>query len=500
MIDTAIIGYNGFVGSFINEKINNSDNYNSSNIEDIRNKSYKTIYFAGLPAQKWLINQKPQEDLENINKIIDCLNTVTCEMFYLFSTIDVYDKNNNQKITEEPYGKNRFYFEQYVIGKYKNHRIIRLPALFGIGLKKNMIYDVINENQTEKINTNINYQWYNMHDLWHDIHVNVKTNNIFNFFSPTINTKSIIENCFGQEKLKALEKNNFSANAKSYEIKVSSLIKGTTNIIRKMKKFISVDKVKNNNNLSVSCISWKKQDEKKIPFILERYGIRKIEIAPTRYFDWHDNEKTIKNNTKHLTNAGIEFYSMQSLFNGIDVNLFNQKDKFIDHFKRVADIASLLGTKRLVYGSPNTRITKENDSNGAFVDTFAEISEYIDKTDIIICIEPNSKKYQCNYLWNFNQVVDIIQQINKLNIKINFDSGNAALEDDCEYKIINDLTNVAHAHISKPYLAKIENIDYIKIFKKLINDMVVNIEMKEIDFEFISDVLYNVISEIYGNQ
>ena len=119
MNNAAIIGYTGFVGKFLNEKISHSDNYNSSNIDEIKNKKYENIYFAGLPAQKWLINQNPIADLDNIHKIINCLNTVECNTFYLFSTIDVYDKNNPEEITKEPYGKNRHYFEQYICGKYK---------------------------------------------------------------------------------------------------------------------------------------------------------------------------------------------------------------------------------------------------------------------------------------------------------------------------------------------------------------------------------------------
>lgn len=501
MSNIAIVGYNGFVGNFINEKIPHSDNYNSSNIQYIKNKKYDAIYFAGLPAQKWLINQNAQKDLDNINEIITCLSTVECKIFYLFSTIDIYDRDNPKEITKEPYGINRYYFEQFISSRYKNYRIIRLPALFGLGLKKNLIYDIINSNQIEKINTNVDYQWYNMHDLWDDINVLPNINGTFDFFSTPISTKIIVKDCFGNDKLQQLEKNNFINKSKSYNIETFSTAQGTRNIINKIKKFVAVNKHKNQNNISVSCLMWKKEDEDKILYLLEKYGIKKVEIAPTRYFKWDSDDTTIKNQTKHLTDSGIEFYSMQSLFNGIDANLFDSNDKFIDHFKRIKDIALFLGTKRLVYGSPTTRHIKDGSNyDEIFIETFQKISEIFSDTDIIVCIEPNSRTYGCNYLYNFDQTNTIVDKINMPNIKINFDSGNAIMENDEEYKIINNLNKVYHAHISKPNLSYVGNIDYLRTFKKLICNMPINIEAKEIDFSLISNILYEIISELYGEK
>jgi hypothetical protein len=37
-----------------------------------------------------------------------------------------------------------------------------LPALFGKHIKKNIIYDLLNENEIHNINYNSLYQWYNL--------------------------------------------------------------------------------------------------------------------------------------------------------------------------------------------------------------------------------------------------------------------------------------------------------------------------------------------------
>lgn len=504
MIDTnsneiAIIGYNGFVGGFINERIPHSDNYNSSNINQIKNKSYRKIYFAGLPAQKWLINKNPEKDWHNIQSIIENLNYVKCDSFILFSTIDVYDKNNSEQKTEEPYGKHRYFFEQYVRSNFHNHTIIRLPALFGIGLKKNIIYDVLHNNQLKNINIEVNFQWYDMHFLWSDLsNLGVGT---YDFFSDQINTKNLLKKCFGEEKVDSLSKNKFDNNNLSYLIQSHDKSFGSTEIEKKLSDYLIVEKFRLENNLSISCISWKKEDEHKMPFILKRYGIKKVEIAPTRYFEWTDDAKKIKEKINHFSSNGIEIYSMQSLFYGINVNLFEDRQKFIDHILRIIDISLILGCKRLVYGSPKTR--KNNNLNFGdifFIDLFSEISEMLDKTEIVLCIEPNSRLYGCNYLYNFSQVANDVKKINKPNIKINFDTGNALMEQDEENEILNYLDQICHVHLSNKNLSVIENVLYENVIRKLISHTAVNIEMKDIDYYKISDVIYNTILQIYGEQ
>ena len=230
---------------------------------------------------------------------------------------------------------------------------------------------------------------------------------------------------------------------------------------------------------------------------MHRYGIKKVEIAPTRYFNWEDTESTILSNTNHITKEGIEFYSMQSLFNGIDVNLFDNQQGFIDHFFRVIDIASLLGVKRLVYGSPLTRKIENISQEGKFIEIFNVIADRIKNTDMAICIEPNSKKYGCNYLYDLSSSSDITRKINRPNIRLNFDSGNAIMENDDESTIYKNMDIISHAHISNPFLKEINTLSYKKIFKLLVDHVVINIEMKEIEFESISKVLNQMISELY---
>jgi len=69
-----------------------------------------------------------------------------------------------------PYGRHRLELEQFVRESF-HALVVRLPALFGPGLKKNAIYDLINNNQIEKIDSRSVFQFYNVSRLWRDIRI-----------------------------------------------------------------------------------------------------------------------------------------------------------------------------------------------------------------------------------------------------------------------------------------------------------------------------------------
>lgn len=147
----ALIGYTGFVGTnLVSETY--QDLYNSKNINQIVGKKYDTIVCSGIRAEKFLANKYPQEDLIAIQELIDKLKQVECKKFILISTIDIYknpiDVDETTTIDLEqlhPYGSNRYYMEEFVRHYYPDYLIVRLPALFGKGIKKNFIYDMIHK-------------------------------------------------------------------------------------------------------------------------------------------------------------------------------------------------------------------------------------------------------------------------------------------------------------------------------------------------------------------
>ncbi len=145
----ALIGFTGFVGcNLVHGKYTHY--YNSKSIKNIIGYQFDQVVCAGIRAEKFLANTYPEQDLEAIHSLIRVLKQVDCKKIILISTIDIYkepkdvDENTIVDLNDlHAYGANRYYMEEFVRGHFDDYLIVRLPALFGKGLKKNFIYDMI---------------------------------------------------------------------------------------------------------------------------------------------------------------------------------------------------------------------------------------------------------------------------------------------------------------------------------------------------------------------
>lgn len=200
----ALIGYTGFVGRNIADQYEFDDLYNSKNIADIEGKEYDLVVSAANRAEMWRINQEPEIDRAEIEAFIDRLKNVKIKKLVLISTVGVYKNPNgaNEDTPIEtdgllPYGVNRYYLEQFCRDNFDTV-IVRLPGLFGEGLKKNVIYDLLNDNNVDRIHKDGAYQYYNLANIWKDITVAFDNNiSLVNFATPPVSTEEVARECFG---------------------------------------------------------------------------------------------------------------------------------------------------------------------------------------------------------------------------------------------------------------------------------------------------------------
>lgn len=200
MAKNCLIGYTGFIGSNLKTQVDFDDFYNSKNIQDLKG-NYDLVVCSAAPAVKWYANANPVEDYENIKLLIENLSSITCKEFILISTIDVYessaghDENSTSYDKTNAYGKHRRMLEEFVSNNF-NHKIVRLPGMFGPGLKKNIIFDLLHNNQVEKINSGDEFQWYNVNNLWKDICEIPSTVKEINFFTEPISNEELVQKVF----------------------------------------------------------------------------------------------------------------------------------------------------------------------------------------------------------------------------------------------------------------------------------------------------------------
>ena len=204
-----VIGYTGFVGGNLASQRHYDVLINSKNFHSMEGKSFDRIMCAGVPAVKWKANKEPEADMAHINELVKVLETVSARKFILISTIDVYSVNS--KVDEDfdchnpmhhAYGRHRLYFEDFCIGHFPDVLIVRLPALFGDGIKKNVIFDLLNDNCLDMINPEASFQYYYLKHLSDDIELAEKAGlHLVNFFTEPIQTATIIKRFFQGKKV-----------------------------------------------------------------------------------------------------------------------------------------------------------------------------------------------------------------------------------------------------------------------------------------------------------
>jgi hypothetical protein len=172
----ALIGFSGFVGSILLKQATFDLLYRSTNIGDIEGQSFDTLVCAGAPAQKWIANREPEADRQKIDSLIGHLETIQCATIILISTVDVFKNpigvDEDSRIDEEAlhaYGLHRRLLEKFVERHFKKPLIVRLPGLVGPGLRKNIIFDFLNDNDVYAIDSRGIFQFYPMVNLWYDI-------------------------------------------------------------------------------------------------------------------------------------------------------------------------------------------------------------------------------------------------------------------------------------------------------------------------------------------
>jgi hypothetical protein len=201
----ALVGYSGFVGSTLLRQRPFDALFRSTNIGEMAGQAFKTVYCAGAPAQKWLANKNPSEDLANIESLIQCLDRVQADEFVLISTVDVFA--SPVSVSEETvpnmqglhaYGRHRLMLEDYVKSRKSRNLIVRLPGLVGPGLKKNIIYDYAHGNQVEQIDCRGVFQFYPLVNLAADLQTARKLDlGLVHLTAEPICVKELIEAAFG---------------------------------------------------------------------------------------------------------------------------------------------------------------------------------------------------------------------------------------------------------------------------------------------------------------
>jgi hypothetical protein len=125
------------------------------------------LVIAAPSAEKWLANSQPQTDWAEILRLGEAIKKrFAAREVLVFSTVDVYPLSTApDEATDprpaEPYGRHRKWLADYISSEFNSTTVIRLPGLFGSGLKKNPLFDIVNrrDDYISRLHPNSEYQW-----------------------------------------------------------------------------------------------------------------------------------------------------------------------------------------------------------------------------------------------------------------------------------------------------------------------------------------------------
>ncbi|WP_454668369.1 pyridine nucleotide transhydrogenase [Achromobacter kerstersii] len=210
---TCLIGFSGFVGTTLLRQAKFEKLYHSQNIADIQGQAFDVVVCAGAPAQKWVANRDPETDSRNIQGLIEHLRTITCKTFILVSTVDVFKSpqgvDESTTVDEtglHAYGLHRRQLEKFVEQHFPNSLIVRLPGLVGPGLRKNVLFDLLNCHNLSTIESRGIYQFYPMVCLWQDIQTSLRARlRLVHLTAEPISVADVATQGFGKSFTQTLE-------------------------------------------------------------------------------------------------------------------------------------------------------------------------------------------------------------------------------------------------------------------------------------------------------
>lgn len=208
---TALIGHTGFVGSNLARQYRFDAQFNSGNFRELAGREFDLLVCCGLSAAKWLANRDPEDDWVRISALRDTLARVRARRFILISTVDVYPVpvavDESSAIDEgagHAYGRHRLQFERFIVETFPDVLIARLPSLFGAGLKKNVLFDLLHANCLDAINPASLFQWYAVDRLWPDLQrcgsLGIR---LVNLATEPVATADILARCFPDKSVGA---------------------------------------------------------------------------------------------------------------------------------------------------------------------------------------------------------------------------------------------------------------------------------------------------------
>ncbi len=217
--------------------------------------------------------------------------------------------------------------------------------------------------------------------------------------------------------------------------------------------------------ISISNIAWDLPEEETLASLLQQKNITGVEIAPTKIWPspLEADSKGIAAYRRWWEDRGIHIVAFQALlFGHPELTLFEsveRREQAFQYLSGIIRLASLLGARILVFGSPKNRLMRERDPIQIMdeaVDFFHRLGVVAFNQNTLFCIEPNAAEYGCDFIRTAREGRELVKRVGHPGFGLHLDAGIMTLNKEPYEQVLEEgLDVLAHFHISEPQLALI---------------------------------------------
>lgn len=241
--------------------------------------------------------------------------------------------------------------------------------------------------------------------------------------------------------------------------------------------------------LAISNIAWNETNDTEMYSMLNNFGFKGIEIAPTRILPQkpYQHLAEIKKFAAELQQKyKLSVPSIQSIWHGRTENIFKsaaERQILLDYTKAAIDFASSVGAKNIVFGCPRNRNVDiafnlaKTEIEKIAVDFFSELGAYAAAKGTVIGMEANPAIYNTNFINTTAEAIELIKIINSDGFRLNLDVGTMLANNENLSVLKNNVALISHIHISEPWLKaikprKIHHELYLLLTKEKYNNFI----------------------------
>lgn len=175
----AVVGATGFVGSAVAGYLSSIGievaSVGRNNYESMKGDDYDIVVNASNNSKKYIADREPLRDFDlSVTQQMRVLSDFPAPCHVLLSSVDVYSRLDSYEGTAEDispvvsesshYGFHKFLAEQCVRHYAPDWLIIRLAGMVGPNLKKNPVFDILNDSPL-RIHPESEYQFMHTADV-----------------------------------------------------------------------------------------------------------------------------------------------------------------------------------------------------------------------------------------------------------------------------------------------------------------------------------------------